>query len=37
NVEKLDAAAKNGGTFLYGGITIAVALIVFILYLWLEK
>ncbi|CAF2809008.1 unnamed protein product [Rotaria sp. Silwood2] len=37
NNEKLDVTVKNGGTFLYGGITIAVALIVFVLYLLLEK
>ncbi|CAF1352073.1 unnamed protein product [Adineta steineri] len=37
NNEKLDVAVKNGGTFFYGGITVAIALIVFVLYLWLEK
>ncbi|CAF3961860.1 unnamed protein product, partial [Rotaria sordida] len=37
NNEKLDVPVKNNGTFLYSGITIAVALIVFVLYLWFEK
>jgi hypothetical protein len=37
NNEKVDVAVKSNGTFLYGGITIAVAIIVFVLYLWLEK
>jgi hypothetical protein len=37
NNEKLDVAVKSGGTYLYGGITITVALIVFVLYLFLEK
>ncbi|CAF1120217.1 unnamed protein product [Rotaria sordida] len=37
NNEKLDVPVKSSGTFLYSGITIAVALIVFVLYLWLEK
>ncbi|CAF0780114.1 unnamed protein product [Rotaria sp. Silwood1] len=37
NNEKLDVTTKSGGTLLYGGITIAVALIVFVLYLLFEK
>jgi hypothetical protein len=37
NNDKLDVAVKNNGTFLYAGITVAVALIVFVFYLWLEK
>jgi hypothetical protein len=37
NNDKLDVAVKGGGTLLYGGITVVVALIVFVLYLWLEK
>jgi hypothetical protein len=37
NVFLLRFVYLGGGTFLYAGITIAVALIVFVLYLWLEK
>ena len=34
---KISFYLGGGGTFLYAGITIVVALIVFVLYLWLEK
>jgi len=37
NNEKLDVAVKSGGTYLYGGITIVVAILVFVLYLWFEN
>ncbi|CAF0940191.1 unnamed protein product [Adineta ricciae] len=34
---KVDVAAKNGGSYLYAGITVGVALVVFVLYLFFEK
>ncbi|UJR37569.1 hypothetical protein I4U23_030270 [Adineta vaga] len=37
NNEKQTVAVKNNGTYLYGGITIGVALIVFVLYLFFEN